>query len=189
MGRGSRHADRDARHARLDGLHVAMAPELLNYFARRVIPVDDAADLLAETFLAAWRHITRLPVAEEEARMWTYGIARNVLRNWTRGQHRQHDLGKELRGQLARTGGDVAPVDAAIAHRRDVQEALASLPANQRELVMFIHWDGFTLPQAAQLVKCSESTARGRYQRATIRLRERLADYDTRVLAGRKATP
>lgn len=166
---------------RLQELHAQLAPELLNFFARRVIPVEDAADLLAETFLAAWRHLARLPTPEDERRMWMYGIARNVLRNWNRGQRRRHALGDQLRDELRTSGHDGVPLESAVSSHRDVHTALSMLPANQRELVVLIHWDGFTLPEAARLTNTRESTARGRYQRASIRLRKHLADYNFRA--------
>ncbi|WP_428833563.1 sigma factor-like helix-turn-helix DNA-binding protein [Pseudoclavibacter helvolus] len=59
---------------------------------------------------------------------------------------------------------------------RDAQgrETLDCLPSEQSELVRLILWDGFTLPQAATILGIRESTARGRYQRARLRLRELL---------------
>lgn len=41
---------------------------------------------------------------------------------------------------------------------------------------MLAHWDGFTIPAAAQLLKITVSTARGRYQRAKITLKAALSD-------------
>jgi DNA-directed RNA polymerase specialized sigma24 family protein len=55
-----------------------------------------------------------------------------------------------------------------------VRRAVESLPDDLRELVVLVHWDGFTVPEAAQLLHVRESTARGRYQRARIRLRAAL---------------
>jgi RNA polymerase sigma-70 factor (ECF subfamily) len=180
-------AGRDENNERLQDLHARLAPELLNYFARRVIPVEDAADLLAETFIAAWRHISRLPASEEESRMWMYGVARNALRNWSRGQRRHHALGDQLREELLVSGRNTVRLDSAVSYQHDVHAALNMLPANQRELVELIHWDGFTLPEAARLMKTGESTARGRYQRAALRLRKQLADYNYHP-AGEPAT-
>ncbi|MCS5717758.1 ECF-type sigma factor [Herbiconiux sp. CPCC 205763] len=56
----------------------------------------------------------------------------------------------------------------------DVRASVQALPDGQRELVMLIHWEGFTLPEAARIVGIRESTARGRYQRARITLHAHL---------------
>src|SRR5690606_2718003 len=48
---------------------AANAPDLLAYFERRTQPAD-AADLLAEVMLTAWRRIRELPDEPERVRMW-----------------------------------------------------------------------------------------------------------------------
>lgn len=54
---------------------------LFAYFARRVVSTDDAADLTGEVLLTMWRKVDAMPRAPVEARMWAFGIARNVLAN------------------------------------------------------------------------------------------------------------
>lgn len=48
-------------------------------------------------------------------------------------------------------------------------------PAVSGGLVFLVHCDGFSIVEAASVLGIRESTARGRYQRATIRLRKELA--------------
>jgi len=160
---------RTHRDAALEGLHDANATDLLNYFTRRVIVPADAADLLSETFVIAWRRIDHMPTDSEQARMWLFGVARRLLANATRGSLRHADLTLKLRQHLETQ--PIEPTDSAALHVRD---ALDQLPTNQSELVRLILWDGFTLPQAATILGISESTARGRHQRARNRLRELL---------------
>jgi RNA polymerase sigma-70 factor (ECF subfamily) len=157
--------------ARLTRLHELLAVDLLNYFVRRVASRDDAADLLAETFLVAWRHIGRLPRDDRAARMWMFVTARNVHNNHQRGIRRRHQLADRLRLDLASTA---APAGVS-AESLDVRAAVDALPEDQRELVRLIHWDGFTVGEAADVVGIRESTARGRYQRARATLQSRLA--------------
>ncbi|NYF14831.1 RNA polymerase sigma-70 factor (ECF subfamily) [Pseudoclavibacter sp. JAI123] len=163
-----RRRGRDSREATLEALHDANAADLLSYFGRRVSVPADAADLLSETFVVAWRRIDRMPSDPEQARMWLFGVARRLLANAARGSVRRTDLNLRLRQQLE------AQPEAADPAAIEVREALDRLPANQGELVRLILWDGFTLPQAAEILGVKESTARGRYQRARIRLRELL---------------
>lgn len=161
--------------ANLIRLHELLAVELLNYFLRRVSIREDAADLLAETFLVAWRHIGRLPRTDQEARMWMFVTARNVHHNYQRGASRRNDLADRLRLDLSSNHDHgLAPED-----RLDVQAAVRALPIDQREMVMLIHWEGFTLPEAASIAGIRESTARGRYQRAREALHSRLETKGT----------
>ncbi|PPG32623.1 RNA polymerase subunit sigma-24 [Rathayibacter sp. AY2B9] len=157
-----RRSDQDAA---LESLHAANAADLLSYFGRRVAVPADAADLLSETFIVAWRRIEQLPADPERARMWLFGVARRVHSNAARGALRHDDLTQKLRQHFDTHRPD--PVDA---DTLDIRTALDSLPENQSELIRLILWDGFTLPEAATILEISESTARGRHQRAKLRL-------------------
>lgn len=149
----------------------AAAPALLGYFLRRTDVAEDAADLVSETLLAAWRAARRMPTDEEAARMWVFGVARNVLRHHERGQRRRSAVVSELRKVVALRPR--LPDDAeAIA----VRAAVASLPDPLAELLRLVHWDGFSIEQAAQLLRIPASTARSRHARAKTLLREALGD-------------
>ncbi|WP_448811732.1 RNA polymerase sigma factor [Agromyces bauzanensis] len=167
---GSRGYQPDLAH--LEAAYVTNAPDLLSYFGRRVPVPADAADLLGETFLVATRRSRQLPTNEEEARMWLFGIARRVLANAARGASRRHRLTARLREHLA-----TLPLEAPNDQALQVRAALDAIPANQSELVRLVLWEGFTVPQAAQILGLSESTARGRYQRARTNLRAHLHEY------------
>lgn len=151
---------------------MANAADMLSYFGRRVQISADAADLLSETFLVAWRRGGRMPADPEQARMWLFGVARRVLANAARGAVRHTDLADKLRGHL-----QTLPTEPVDADTLDVRAALETIPADQSELVRLVLWDGFTLPEAAMILGISESTARGRYQRARAQLRELLREH------------
>ena len=52
-----------ARRQRFEDLYNAHHVSLLGYALRRTANTDDAADVLAETFLAAWRRLDQVPPA------------------------------------------------------------------------------------------------------------------------------
>jgi hypothetical protein len=66
------------------------------------------ADVIAETFLTAWRRIDHNP-AGEAALPWLYGVARRVLANQRRGEQRRTALGERLRSELAAEPYDREP--------------------------------------------------------------------------------
>lgn len=158
--------------AHLEAAYIANAADLLGYFGRRLPLPADAADLLGETFLVATRRSRHLPTDGEEARMWLFGIARRVVANAARGASRRHRLTARLREHLA-TLPPEAPDDQSL----QVRAALDAIPADQSELIRLVLWDGFPVPEAAQILGISESTARGRYQRARTNLRAHLHEY------------
>ncbi|NQX17973.1 sigma-70 family RNA polymerase sigma factor [Rathayibacter sp. VKM Ac-2857] len=162
---------RARRSAVFEAVYLANAADLLSYFERRVSPVADAADLLSDTYLVAWRKVDSLPTDPEQARMWLFGVARRTLANVQRGNARR----SELAGKLASTL-HAMPSEDPTAENLDVRLALDALAPDQSELVKLVLWDGFTVIEAGKILGFSASTARGRYQRARASLRALLAE-------------
>ncbi|TFD64870.1 sigma-70 family RNA polymerase sigma factor [Cryobacterium sp. Hh38] len=65
-----------------------------------------------------------------------------------------------------RTRGISACTAPAADEGSEVRGALSQLNPALREIVQLVHWEGFTLAQAAQVVGIPAPTARGRYARA-----------------------
>src|SRR3954468_2897060 len=61
---------------------------ILGSAARRVAQPDEAADVLSEVMLVAWRRRAEVPRGAEE-RLWLYGVARRVIANQTRSATRR----------------------------------------------------------------------------------------------------
>jgi RNA polymerase sigma-70 factor (ECF subfamily) len=147
---------------------AANSIDLLHYFERRVEVHEDAADLLAETMMTGWRRVRDLPADDEGARMWLFTIARNVLGNADRTERRRWRLANRLRVMLE-------PADAPGADAgSEVRDAVARLDPDLAELIRLVHWDGFTIAQAASFLGIPASTARTRHQRAKEELRATL---------------
>ncbi len=155
------------------------ASGLGRYAARRLGP-GPAEDIVAETFLAAFRHRDRYDVTRPDARPWLHGIAGNLIRRHYRDEVRQ------LRA-LARTGHD--PVAESFTDRSDarlaadaagraVAAALAALDGDQRDVVLLVAWAGLTYDQVAETLGVPEGTVRSRMNRARTRLRASLGGSD-----------
>jgi len=158
-----------ADDARLTSVLETAASDLLAYLERRV-GSDDAPDLLGETMVVAWRRIRDLPKDEERARMWLFGIARGTVQNHARGERRRWALAERIRLQVRES--QTAPAADAGA---DVRDAIDRLDSDLAELVRLVHWERFSLVDAAELLGIPASTARGRYQRAKDHLRAALS--------------
>lgn len=149
------------------------AEDLLRYFERRVHVSADAADLLGDTMLHAWRRADACPEVPQRQRMWLFTIAAHVLSNHRRGTARRLRLARRLRDHV---GSEPAPDHAEPSAVRD---AVLRLHEAHRELVMLIHWDGLTIVEAAELLGLNASTARSRYSAARSSLREALTEAMT----------
>jgi RNA polymerase sigma-70 factor (ECF subfamily) len=165
------------RFSRLFGDHER---ELLAYVLRRVDRPEDAADVVAETFLVAWRRIDRVP-AGDDARLWLYGVARRQLANQRRGHLRRSRLADRLRSELEVTVvGAGGPEDHRVAA---VRAALSRIDEEDREILRLTSWEGLSPSEIAAVVGVPAVTVRSRLHRARKRLRSELLQLDADALA------
>ncbi|UFU06965.1 RNA polymerase sigma factor [Ruania halotolerans] len=158
---------------RLGELLRRNARDLLAYLERRIGP-DDATDALSEVMTTAWRRAAAVPDDGLQARLWLFGVARNVVANARRGQRRRSLL--VLRAQNAEpAGGATAPhADDGL----DVRDAVARLDDDLAEVVRLVHWEGFTLAEVAQVLDTPATTVRSKYARAKQQLRAALCSSE-----------
>jgi RNA polymerase sigma factor (sigma-70 family) len=138
---------------------------ILAYAARRTHDPDDAADVVAETFMVAWRRIDAVPPGDQ-ARPWLYGIARRVLANRRRSLDRRLRLDIKLRA-VASQKQDHTDTDTV-----SIITALDRLRESDRELLTLTAWDGLDTNDLAVVLGCSAATARVRLHRARKRLEQ-----------------
>ena len=138
---------------------------VLAYALRRADGPADAADVVAETFLVAWRRLDHLPAGRLEL-PWLYAVARRVLANQVRGRRRRHALAERLRSELATQYVPVPPEPDSSA----LADAFARLGENDRELLRLLAWEGLDNAQLAAATGLSPGALRVRLHRARARL-------------------
>lgn len=140
---------------------------VLAYALRRVESPEDAADVVSETFLVAWRRLEEVPVGPRE-RLWLYAVARRVTANLRRAEGRRTRLAERIAESLrSETLANPAPSgDAATALR-----AMRELGEEDRELLLLVTWEELSPGQAAEVLGISSLAARSRLHRARRRLR------------------
>jgi RNA polymerase sigma factor (sigma-70 family) len=154
-------------------------------FAGRRLGDQMADDVVAETFLAAFRRRKRYDLHRADARPWLYGIAANVM-----GKHRRAEV-RMLRA-FARTGIDPvadghadridSQVSAAAVHR-DLAAALAGLSAGDRDVLLLIAWADLSYDETAAALRIPVGTVRSRLNRARRKVREALGGQDPTSLS------
>lgn len=135
-------------------------------FARRHVG-DDAQDVVAETFLHAWRRWAEIP---DPPIGWLLGTARKVIANRVRGAVRHRALLDRV-ALLDAVAADLADHRAAASPdagmaRREALERLAALPADQREALLLVAWDGLSSDEAALALGVRPAAFRKRLSRA-----------------------
>jgi len=148
------------------------APAIQRYVTRRIGP-HAADDVVAETFLIAFRRRAAFRAEASGALPWLYGIATNVVRRHHRTELRQLRL-------LARTGADpvterftdqVSAAVSAASVNAELAAGLASLPAAQRDALLLVAWGGLSYEQVAHATGVPLGTVQSRISRARQRLR------------------
>jgi RNA polymerase sigma-70 factor (ECF subfamily) len=164
-------------HDRFRTLYTGHFDALLAYALRRVSRPEDAGDVVADTFLVAWRRRSHVPTGDE-ARLWLYGVARHVLANQRRGERRRDRLGEVLRERLAATAHLRADPDpsAAVAETLAVRDALARLADLDREVLTLTAWEELEPREIADVLGVSAQAVRTRLSRARARLRDLIGD-------------
>lgn len=165
--------DSDDRRDRFRALYEQHYPAVLRYATRRVA-ADAASDVVAETFLAAWRRLDDVP--EREPLPWLYATARRCLANELRGQARSVRLNYRMRDEASaalRSAPD--RLAESVADRLDVLAALATLPAQAQEALRLTEWEQLDDATAARVAGCSTTAFKVRLHRARRRLARALS--------------
>jgi len=164
--------ERELAQVHFSRLYREQGQAILAYALRRVEDREDAADVVAETFLVAWRRLGEVPIGSA-ARLWLYAVARRVIANQHRGERRRTRLGlrlaESLRSELAThatPGGEAA----------EVLRAMAGLSDGDRELLLLVSWEELSPGEAAKVLGISSLAARSRLHRARRRLLALLED-------------
>jgi RNA polymerase sigma factor (sigma-70 family) len=156
------------------------AEVVFRYLARRIGP-DDASDLLADVFLAAFEARYRFDSDFSTALPWLYGIASNRLR-----KHFRRRAG-ELR-MLDRVVAQREPVDQvdAVADVIDAQRTvqgmvtlLDELPPGERDALLLYAWEALTYEEIARALDIPVGTVRSRLNRTRRRLRAGVDEIDS----------
>jgi RNA polymerase sigma-70 factor, ECF subfamily len=146
-----------------DELFTACHSDVLAYIVRRT-SLANAEDVLAETFLVAWRQADRIP---KDPLPWLLGVARRVLANQRRGELRRGALLGRLTGVRSRMPGPWEPPSTLSP---ELAAALASLSEREREALLLTAWDGLGPDRAASAAGCTAATFRVRLHRARKRV-------------------
>jgi RNA polymerase sigma factor (sigma-70 family) len=160
-------------------LYDRHAVPIHRYVSRRLgEPMAD--DVVADTFLAAFRRRQGYDLHRHDARPWLYGIAANLI-----SKHRRAEV-RMLRA-YARTGADPVVdghadrIDSrvtAAAVQRDLAAALASLSAGERDVLLLVAWADLTYEETATALEIPLGTVRSRLNRARRKVREALGGHN-----------
>jgi RNA polymerase sigma factor (sigma-70 family) len=146
-----------------EALFVAHASAVYRY-ARSRLPAAEAEDVVAEVFAIAWRK-GELP---DNPRAWLLGVARRVMANQVRAQHRRDALVERVRAHPLPAGQDGVRL---VGELDELRRALVLLRPADREVIALLAAAELSTAEVAQVLGCTTATAATRVHRARRRLR------------------
>lgn len=177
--------DRDAgkARARFEALALPLMGPLYAFALRLCRREDQAADLVQETFLRAYRTFRNFRPGTN-ARAWMFQILYSVHLNAAKRRGRQPRT-LSLQGDEESGPMEIADWSALAAivtnpeidwKGSEVQREVSALPDAFREAVLLVDLGELTYEEAAQVVGCPVGTIRSRLARARARLAVGLRD-------------
>jgi RNA polymerase sigma factor (sigma-70 family) len=147
------------------------------FAARRCRTPEEAADLVAATFVEVIASAERYDPDRGAPQAWLFGIATNVLAGRRRRERRERVALERLSGRRLLDPDDHARLEEMIDAARAapvVEDAIGRLPESQREILSLVR-AGLSPTDAARELRISAPTARMRLTRARRSLRHALA--------------
>jgi RNA polymerase sigma factor (sigma-70 family) len=145
------------------------------YLARRI--GSHADDLLADTFLIAFRRRATYRQLHVNVRAWLFGIATNVLRRHVRQEERRYRAltraAVDNSGEPTLADDTAGRIDAQLL-RRDLSAALAALNRGDRDVLLLTAWAELSYAEIAAVLNIPVGTVRSRLNRARRVTREAL---------------
>ncbi len=159
---------------------------LFNYAHKLLQDVEDAQEVVQDTFLRAHRALTQHYSGERcrdlALKPWLYRIARNLSYNKRRGKRHSVEEPLEESAQEVRqqAGAEVALI-CRIEHKQELERlnrAVARLPRESRDLVFLRFIEEMSYAEISRTTGFGEASLRGKVFRSLKLLRRELAEEE-----------
>lgn len=156
-------------------LYDRYARAVYNHAFRLAPDWSAAEDVMAETFMEAWRLRDRVEAEGGSLRPWLLGVATNVARSHYRSNRRYRaaaNAAAEAETDLPDHADDVAGRLDDRVRLAAALRALAALRRPEREVLTLCLWEGLEYTAAAEALGIPVGTVRSRLSRARAKLRK-----------------
>ena len=148
------------------GVLVARHQSALRTWLRRISPAPDLAeDIAQETFIAAWRQLSRWQ-GQGRFKSWLFAIAANKAADARRSASRSTARDTNWQAERPEAFETASALDAAL----DVDKALACLPQPQRTVIALCFGAGFSHQEAAEILGLPLGTVKSHAARGRDRM-------------------
>lgn len=164
---------------RFAAIYDRYAAPLYRYAYQRVGP-EIADDVVAETFLAAFRGRQSYDLGRPDARPWLFGIlTRELATHHRREKARYRALARSTPDTVQDGPADrVASRVVADSARRPLAAALAGLSPGDRDVLLLVAWGQLGYDEVADALDIPPGTVASRLHRARRKVRQALGGSD-----------
>lgn len=153
-------------------------------YARHWFGPDDAADIVADTFLTAFRKRGHYRASHDNALPWLLGVASRTIRDRWRSARREYRALERLLGRYrAESIPNVDERLVALTQEPRLAAALAAMPVKNREVLLLIAWADLSYDEVAEALCIPVGTVRSRLSRARQHLRNSFDNTDPRTIS------
>lgn len=184
-GAGISISDLRMRHQEFEHEAMPQMDILHNFALRMTMNLDDAGDLVQETFMKAYRFWDKYEKGTN-IRAWLFRIMKNSYINRYRKETREPEIVdyneiqefyNTIRCQSSTDPNDLQEQIFGGLLEDDVARAIEALPEDFKTVVILCDIEGLSYEEIADFVDCPIGTVRSRLHRARGMLRVRLFDY------------
>ena len=159
----------DDREQRFRVLYEQSYGPISSYVKRRVRRDDGSDDdIVAETFMVAWRRLSDVPPPPQEL-PWLYTVARNLVANHVRNAQRSQAL-------VTRLAIEESVVDDKSVGMSDlelrVQRAISQFSELDREIFRLVHWENLSHDEISVVMGITSRAVEARIARTRARVRQ-----------------
>ena len=162
----------------LEVLFIQNREKLIRFVQSKTGAQDEVEDLVQETFIQAQLSIQKFQ-GNSKFSTWLIGISYNIIRNYlSRSVHKKYDfVGGEYLDQIQDTRKTPEQANKAKELMTSLNDALANLPSDSKDMILSISVDGQTYEEVAQRHGCSVSALKSRIFRVRQALRQQMQDH------------
>lgn len=146
-----------------EALWSRQAPRLIRAAIAIGVPPEEAADLVQETLLAAFRARHRFDPERGSFDTWTHAILARRCSNWRRARSR---LFRALTAFARERSPQLPRPDAVVEARRTLERLAADLSPARRRVWALMEISGLSTQETAAALRMRESTVRSHLRHA-----------------------
>lgn len=153
---------------------------IFGYIFRRVGEFDDTADIAADTFLKAFRHISKFEYKGISIKVWLYRIATNEVNQYFRFRKKRISIFERIdieNREMFKNfiSEDRKEIEAELEKNEQflkIQKSLKTLPLKYQEVISLKYFEGKDNKEIAEILNIKEGTLKSLLSRGITKLKD-----------------